>query len=340
MRKSAKKKIKPVLFIACEGTSSEYQYFESWGQSEEVLEHFERVEVYPEKTEKKPKTTPYELFLLAKQALDSGSANFAWIVFDKDNHPKLPETFTDAQASNVKIAFSSRSFEEWVLLHFEKNNTAFNATECKDVNNKPTNCGSLISPNCNPVNCLTGHIRRKNFIVNYSKKRTFDLYSSIKKRTDIALINSAWQRFKNGYSLNLQQNMFPFHINPYCDVDQLIYRLNNQSNKVEWGNINQDIVLSDWTINISKQQTYILIKLSHKSDTPELLKEVKSSLFSTNHNYNFNLLNIISENYLIQNNGSTNHVIYKDDLIEFTINIIALPYIAFKREDIAIFIEL
>jgi len=79
--------IKPVLFIACEGSSSEYQYFESWGQTDEALRYWGRVEVYPDENEDRPKTTPYQLFEKAKRKIADGSANFAWIVFDKDKHP-------------------------------------------------------------------------------------------------------------------------------------------------------------------------------------------------------------------------------------------------------------
>ncbi len=42
---------KPVLFIACEGTRTEYDYFTSWAQRDDVLSYFENVEVYPDADE-------------------------------------------------------------------------------------------------------------------------------------------------------------------------------------------------------------------------------------------------------------------------------------------------
>lgn len=340
MRKSSKIPIKPVLFIACEGTSTEYQYFESWAQSEEALHYYERIDVYPEETEKKPKTTPYELFLIAKKALDIGSANFAWVVFDKDNHPKLPETFTEALPAGVKIAFSSRSFEEWVILHFEKNNTLFNATECKDENDKPIDCGSHITPQCAPLDCLTGHIRRQNFIANYSKKKTFDLYNAIEQRTEIGIVNSAWQRYKNNCSLNLPAPQFPHPLNPYCNVDQLIFKLTERSDKIEWGALGQDITLDVWTVNISTQEQNLAIKILHKNNNPELLRNIQTSILAINDELIETPVNFIRQNYIVQNNGSTDQLLYRDDIVEIIINNVASPYILFHFDFNRIFVDL
>lgn len=338
-RKSSKLKLKPVLFIACEGTSTEFQYFESWGQTDQALEHFERVDVYPDASEKKAKTTPYELFLKAKDVLENGSANEAWIVFDKDMHPKLPQTFTEATDSGVKIAFSSRSFEEWVLLHYQKDNRTFTATECKDVKDKPIRCGSVAVPNCTPSDCLTGHIRRLNFIPNYSKKKDFDLYAVIKNRTEIGIVNSVWQRFKNGCSLNTAPQTL-HDKNPYCDVDQLILKLNERTDKIEWGVMNQNITLENWTILVTKNQNNIVINLSHNQLNAQLLQNIVLSFFGIDDELNENTVNHISNVYINNNNGSTNLLLYRNDVIEFTISPIADPYLLFRIENIRIYIEL
>jgi hypothetical protein len=256
-------RIKPVLFIACEGTSSEYQYFDSWAQTDEALNYFERVDVYPDENEDKPKTTPYQLYEKAKKVVEDGSADFAWIVFDKDNHPWLPETFNDAEAAGVKIAFSSRSFEEWVLMHFQKINTPFNATECKNATGKPTNCGSPEVPNCAPRNCLTGHIRRQNFIPDYSKKKTFDLFAAVNHRTEMAIVNAAWLRYQVSASLNIFPQPALQTLNPYTDVDQLIFKLQDRSDKIEWGPSGTDISLNNWIINARIIHGNIVVRLSH-----------------------------------------------------------------------------
>ena len=338
-RKSSKLKLKPVLFIACEGTSTEFQYFESWGQTDQVLEHYERVDVYPDTSQKKAKTTPYELFLKAKDVLENDFADEAWIVFDKDQHPKLPQTFTEAANSGVKIAFSSRSFEEWVLLHYQKNNSSFMATECKNADEKPINCGSNAVPNCHPTNCLTGHIRRLNFIPNYTKKKNFDLFKSIKNKTEIGIVNSAWQRFKNGCSLN-QAPQALHSKNPYCDVDQLILKLNDRTDKIEWGAINQTITLEDWTILVTNYQNNIVINLSHNHHDAQLVRDIELCFFGVDDELNENVANQISHTYLNNNNGSTNQLLYSNDIIEFILSPITAPYFLFRIENIRIYIEL
>lgn len=48
-----------------------------------------------------------------------------WIVFDKDNHRHIPKTFSEADGLKISIAFSSISFETWILLHFAKTARCF-----------------------------------------------------------------------------------------------------------------------------------------------------------------------------------------------------------------------
>ena len=52
-----------------------------------------------------------------------------WVVYDKDGYSKHAETFDYAKRHNVKIAFSSISFETWILLHFGYTTRAFEKSE-------------------------------------------------------------------------------------------------------------------------------------------------------------------------------------------------------------------
>jgi hypothetical protein len=323
--------IKPVLFIACEGTSSEYQYFESWAETDEALDFFGRVVVYPDENEDRPKTTPYQLYEKAKKVIEDGSADFAWIVFDKDNHPRLPETFNDAAASGVKIAFSSRSFEEWVLMHFQKINTTFNATECKDATDKPTNCGSLLVPNCAPVNCLTGHIRRQNFIPDYSKKKTFDLFAAINHLTEIAIVNAAWLRFQANASLNTAQPALQT-LNPYTDVDQLIFKLHERSDKIEWGLSGTNVSLDNWTINASSANGNILVRLSHTKPQAVALNALfpLPTFFTTDDDLTDTICTFISNTFLVNLYGSLHNLLCAGDIIEYTLQSNNQPYFLFN----------
>src|SRR5258708_6584351 len=286
-RSRSKIKLQPTLFIACEGTSSEYQYFQSWAETDAALTCFSKIDVYPDEREDKPKTTPYQLYEVAKKVLEDGSADFAWIVFDHDGHPRLPETFAGAAASRVNIAFSHRSFEQWVLAHFRKDLTPFQATECKDLYGKPTNCGTQEVQHCDPVDCLTGHIRRQQFITGYSKKKTFDLFTAIQHRTEIAIVNAAWLRFRQHSSVQGPRPA-PIQINPYTDVDQLILQINGWPDKVEWGTAGTPVRLMGWTISVTAQGGAITLELSHNSAQPVPLNAtfVAESFFTTDHQLN------------------------------------------------------
>jgi hypothetical protein len=327
-------RLKPVLFIACEGTSSEFQYFESWAQSVEVLAHYNRVEVYPEKSEKKPKTTPFEMLNIATNVIKSGTADFAWIVFDKDNHPKLPETFHGAVQSNIKIAFSSRSFEQWVLLHYQKSSTPFQATECKDQNDKPTNCGTTTTPACAPTNCLTGYLRRQQFIPAYSKKKDFDLYNVIKTRTEKAVVNSVWLRFATAAQAPLHS------LNPYTDVDRLIFKLLDRNDLIVWGNVGTAVSAGSWTMQVTNNGLSLRVQLSHTFLQARVFNDAfrKSAFFKTDDELDHQPCLVTNIAVIDGQNGSINNLLYQGDTLELSLGNDQKPYFLFKDPDHKIFI--
>jgi hypothetical protein len=281
------------------------------------------------------------LVQIAKSALEDGSANFAWAVFDKDGHPRIDEAYVEANTAGVKIAFSSRSFEEWVLMHFEKNNNAFLASECKlpTDRKKPLNCGTTLIPNCQPHNCLSGRIRRQNFIPNYSKKRDFDLFNHIKDLTEIAIVNTAWLRSINNLSLNFPQP--PLHNqNPYADTDQIILDLHNRLDKIEWGNSNTIITLDGWSICVNRTISSITITVSHNKHQPIIIRPdvIPFLFYTTNDVLNNILCTIISKTYINNSNGSDNTLLYSGDVIEYTLSPSIQPYFLFKVDHLRIFV--
>jgi hypothetical protein len=42
-----------------------------------------------------------------------------WIMFDRDEHPKVKETIDNFQRAGLKVAYSNPCFEIWLVLHFE-----------------------------------------------------------------------------------------------------------------------------------------------------------------------------------------------------------------------------
>jgi hypothetical protein len=43
-----------------------------------------------------------------------------WIVFDRDEHPKVKETIDNCRASGVHVAYSNPCFEIWLILHLQE----------------------------------------------------------------------------------------------------------------------------------------------------------------------------------------------------------------------------
>lgn len=90
----------------------------------------------------KPKDhSPYGLFKAAKMKIKSSEYDKnlvvqkknMWIVFDRDAHKKIQNVFNDNCSSGVNIAFSSISFETWLLMHLTYTTKAFNCADalCK-----------------------------------------------------------------------------------------------------------------------------------------------------------------------------------------------------------------
>ena len=52
-----------------------------------------------------------------------------WIVFDCDQHQHKPETFKGAAEEGIGIAYSSISFETWILLHFTYSTRSYRSCE-------------------------------------------------------------------------------------------------------------------------------------------------------------------------------------------------------------------
>ena len=159
--------------------------------------------------------------------IEEDGYNEGWAVFDNDKHPDLENAFRYASQVHVGIAFSSYSFEEWFLAHFERNRNAFHRSECKEAG-KELHCGALNASDngCQGQICLAGRIRSQSYIPDYSKnkKGLFTTYTLPKIKN--AMINAAWLRFFSEGA--------PWTCNPYTDVDVLIARMLGISNSYRW----------------------------------------------------------------------------------------------------------
>jgi len=197
-RKQNARKTNPRILILCEGKETEPNYFN--GLKADKSYHFlSSVDVVVYDTNKNTaKELVKEAITLIKEAKREKNPIFeTWVVVDRDGYTKHPHAFDQAAANDVCIAFSSISFEYWLLLHFEYTTKAFR------------DCDQLIK-----------HLKDKRFLPGYGKSS--DIYAAVKVNTDTA-IEHARQLRKN--CPDLSPSAKPFDIDPYTNVDILVSRL-------------------------------------------------------------------------------------------------------------------
>jgi len=154
------------------------------------------------------KTDPVNMVKEAKKS--QSYYDEVWVVFDKDRKRDEQNLQAIALADNseIKVAFSSISFEEWVLLHFEKSATAFERSDCESR-------GQLCT--CNGTICISTYLKQ-NYYPTYIKGKA-KLYDELENKLNVALEYAAWLKFH--YPLPKK-----FHLrNPYTDVDILVSKL-------------------------------------------------------------------------------------------------------------------
>jgi hypothetical protein len=198
----AKKRTPPLsVFIACEGSNTEPLYFEKLNEIMEDDDNYPyAITVYPDKeVDDNPKTDAIGLINVAIERKEDFDE--LWVVFDKDGYTKHKEAFELAEANKINIAFSSISFETWVLLHFERNHNPF-AKSANIINEKFHNNDTYLS--------------------DYAKSGDYNVYPKIQTQTKKAFENASWLR--NWINTNNGQRTI-YEVNPYTDVDLLVKKL-------------------------------------------------------------------------------------------------------------------
>ena len=186
------------------GSSKAGRYYT---QEEELLEDYERY-----------KQQPTRYVREAQLYLADGSYAEAWAVYDFDNFPDHANARALAdEDEHLHIAFSSVSFEEWLLLHFELNRTAFQKSVCKEAK-KDIRCGTgKHAKDCKGSTCVGGRLRAQNFLPDYDKCGD-NLFTTLESRLEHARIGSAWTRTLHPAADIWLQN-------PYTDFDRLVNHL-------------------------------------------------------------------------------------------------------------------
>lgn len=161
-----------------------------------------------------------------------------WVIFDKDGHPKTADAFNCAKekeidGKKVKIAFSSRCFEYYLLLHFGFIYKAFEKSECngkkysdkgresKTVSYHCMTSRAVQGKACQGDKCINGYARLKGYWED-SKGGTHSIFPLVKDKLWIGICNAHAVRWKS-------KMLFPdaplYTHNPYVDADKLTCRL-------------------------------------------------------------------------------------------------------------------
>ena len=300
------------LVIVCEGTDTEYLYFSEL--KDYVLSHFPdrysdiKVVPVPEEIikEKNPKRSAqarklnnvpqyhyyckyestadaYALYraqptrYVRETALFMQEDGYAegWAVFDNDKHPAHEAAFRYASQDHVGIAFSSYSFEEWLLAHFERCPKAFQHSECKE-GDKELRCGSIDAAadgDCHGENCIGGRLRSQGYIPDYSKngKGVFGKYTL--QHLETAMINSAWLRYRSSGA--------SWESNPYTDVDVLVAKMLNEQKCYDWYVVGRTFNYAGSKIMVSMTDDG-QIEITNIGDMTVIIRDTENAFVNSN----------------------------------------------------------
>jgi len=243
----AKRKPKKSIFIACEGTNTEPLYFENIREIEEDIEEYPySITIYPDREcDVNPKTDALGLVNVAIEA--KNNYDEVWVVFDKDGYTKHKEVFELAEANSVNIAFSSISFETWVLLHFERNNNQF-IKSANIINEK--------------------FINNEAYLINYNKTGDFNVYPYLSERIEIAYQNAAWVR-----KVSKEHNIFDN--NPYTNVDILVKHLTLNNTVNQYLKLDEAIELNKIKFKFFENKGMIFLSLENNSESSFVTNSIK-----------------------------------------------------------------
>jgi len=241
-------KTKKSLYILTEG-QTEHAYF---SRIKEIMgdEDDWRYSVTVDVREivKGSKTDPFNMVKEAKKNLRIYDE--VWVVFDKDRErdDENLKAFELAEKSKISVAYSSISFEQWILLHFERSIKPFERSDCES---RKQPCI------CNGEKCALTYIKQNHY-PNYVKGRA-KLYDELVGLQYVALEYAAWLKWHNGFNPNF------LLMNPYTDVDVLVAYL-LELPTIQFVNLNTEfkfdhvsLYIIDLTIQVEKVSVTFLV---------------------------------------------------------------------------------
>lgn len=244
-RKSRHLPLKKTIYIVCEGTNTEPNYFKAIREEPDVYEKYD-IEVYPSKEDQikaskkegeSMRADAVSLVKIAKREREKKNYDEVWAVFDKDGYTKHKEAFSYAKKHGVNLAFSSIAFEHWILLHYQQNRTAFPKSQN-----------------------VIDYLEQAGYFTGYSKKADISIYPRLQSLTKTAIENAAWLRMEMAKNLAACENKI-YELNPYTTVDELVMKLLD-FNPVTYGYIKETLRISDYSITVNDVQRHCGITLS------------------------------------------------------------------------------
>lgn len=189
-----------------------------------------------------------------------------WAVYDQDGHAHHERAYKLSINEGVcdkivNIGFSSISFEEWILMHFEFCDIKFLKSQCRDNDKKSFDCGTRENENdCEGEKCVIGRLVSKKFL-NSNNSKNFD-YNDYKGGLNLALVNA----LKSRDIAEDKENFF--NNNPYVSLDRVVFKLKN----IEKGDFN-------WIYeNVFEIDANIFIRISNHNNITEIVIENKSNV--------------------------------------------------------------
>lgn len=200
----------------------------------------------------------------------------------------------------LKKAYSCRSFELWLILHFEACKNAFIISKEEEITEEnPMNPGNIIHHlwNFAPNFCKGfdkprfGKINAYNILKPqpYNPKYETEIEAkAVIDKVNTAIINSFWLRQEMQSELELQEGKY-YEINPFTDVNYLLSSLLEQ--EVCYGDLGETIVFDGIQINcqIDHQSRELQITLINSSSKRILINNTNVGSF-------FKLLSVDNEN--------------------------------------------
>lgn len=302
------------IIILCEGTETEFRYFENARKylERECPERFSQIKVVPVSSEKiqtknpnrketrkvkmddkfhyyckfeeseelynKYKAQPTRYVRETQLYMKEDGYIEGWAVFDRDERKGIKKDHATAfQVANEEPKCNI-AFSSYCFEEWLLAHFVrdIRAFEYSECTEEydQTKCGTGLPGDCGGELCLAGQLRKKGRIEDYAKDKE-GLFESL--LMDRALLNTA---LINAVWLQSLSTKDVYECNPYTDVDKLIVRLLNVKEVYKWIQLGAIFSFASTTLKLEKETDYIKL-----TNTGRVSCTVVSSLFYVDESY-------------------------------------------------------